>query len=79
MNKLFLQALRVLPEEYIDDKTTTAVFGENTVVAANPRLQPITYNRNTEKWELLTAEGGGPIPKLTVRRFHYAQDGNNKL
>ncbi len=64
MSKLFYEALKKLPDEYIDDATQTVQLGKDMVVAVNAKLEPIAYSLKTGEWELFTAEGDGPIPKF---------------
>ena len=42
--KLYLQAIRSLPEKWVDDKTRITIWMSNVVVAANPKFPPIKYS-----------------------------------
>jgi hypothetical protein len=42
--KLYLEAIRALPEEWVDDETMITVWMSNVVVAANPKFAPMKYS-----------------------------------
>lgn len=42
--KLYLQAIRALPEKWVDDETLITIWMSNVVVAANPKYAPIKYS-----------------------------------
>lgn len=46
--KIYLQAVRDLPEEWIDEKTDLTIWGE-IIVAANPKYIPMRYYEDG-KW-----------------------------
>ena len=48
MRNIYLEAIRKLPESYIEEKTDLTWFG-NMVLVSNPSLLPMAYN-GTE-WE----------------------------
>ena len=41
--KLYFEAIRALPEKWIDDKTVITTWQKNVVVAANPKYAPMKY------------------------------------
>jgi hypothetical protein len=47
--KLYLQAIRALPEKWIDDKTNITVMEEGVAVGVNPKYAPIKYFNG--RWE----------------------------
>ena len=49
--KLYFEAIRALPEKWIDDKTVITTWQKNVVVAANPEYAPMKYADG--KWEAL--------------------------
>lgn len=48
--RLFVEAVKVMPEEYVDDQTQTMGIGGNYLVAVNPNHPPIIYNPNDGVW-----------------------------
>jgi hypothetical protein len=58
--KLYLQAVRALPEEWINDDTRIAMFTEGRVFAANPAYPPMEYIME-EWWPIEFKEKGETI------------------
>ncbi len=54
MTKLELEAIRVLPEEYVVDGTRIAQWEKDTVVAANQNLHPLIYEKG--KWRKIESD-----------------------
>jgi hypothetical protein len=54
MTALYYEALRCLPECFVDDATLTADFGD-CIVAVNPALHPIIYERGVG-WKQVIAQ-----------------------
>ena len=42
--KIYLEAIRALPEKWVDDKTRIIIWMSNVVVAANPKYAPMKYS-----------------------------------
>ena len=51
--KLYIQAIKKLPEEFVDEGTRITTFDDNIVYAANPKFVPIVFNRSENEWKEL--------------------------
>ena len=49
MTKLYYQAMRSLPEDFVDSETK-AIGDDDCVFAMNPKFQPIIYTKESCKW-----------------------------
>jgi hypothetical protein len=61
MNRLYYEALKYLPDEYIDDETLICIYCGVIIVASNPRLKPIFYKSREWKEIDLTLVGQGSV------------------
>ena len=52
--KLYFEAIRALPEEWVDDKTRITIWMSNVVVAANPNFAPMKYSGG--EWNKIEVE-----------------------
>lgn len=52
--KLYLEAIRKLPEHLISDETRLMTIGENRVVVCHFEHAPMIYDRGVEVWEPIT-------------------------
>ena len=64
--KLYYQALKALPNEFVDDNTRATLWEKDMVVAANPSLAPIKYEKSKGKWEQIKLSEVPPIPQAEV-------------
>lgn len=58
-SKLYYEALRCLPERFIDDETRSTQCDEDAIIAANPKYPPMVYKRQTRKWIEISYEKVG--------------------
>lgn len=49
--KLYYEALKLLPEEFIHDDTKACIMTKDLVVAVNPNFAPMAYRSEAGKWE----------------------------
>lgn len=52
-NKLYFEAIRALPPEWITDKTDVICVMGAIVVAAHPDRVPMQFRRDTARWEAI--------------------------
>lgn len=59
--KVYLEAIRALPDEYVADGTQIMVVGDHggLVIVVNPSLAPIMYRASTRSWEKLKFDDKG--------------------
>ena len=48
--KLYLQAIKKLPDNFIDEETRITTF-EGNVYAANPKFCPMVFYESKNEWE----------------------------
>ena len=48
--KIWLRALKDMPEYFIDEDTRTTIFAEK-IIAANPKYTPIFYTEENSCWK----------------------------
>lgn len=59
MSKFYFEAIRKLPENFVDDETRIIVpdsVRRNWLIATNPKHPPIKYFVETKKWSDLKAD-----------------------
>lgn len=53
---MFLEAVRSIPDKFIDDETDWCVYGDSMIIA-NKKFPPMVFNTFTKEWRnLSTAE-----------------------
>ena len=45
--KLYYEALKTLPDKFVDDETRATAWHDDMIVAANPKFAPIIYTHET--------------------------------
>ena len=51
MNKVYFEAIRALPEDWIDDSVRVLGMAKEVIVAAHPEHPPMIYKEG--KWETI--------------------------
>ncbi len=72
MSKIYFEAMKTLPDEFVDDETRACDGFDGCVVAANPKFAPIMYRDGVWKKIDIT-----PSPNISFRNMN-ASDVPNK-
>lgn len=78
--KVYLEAIRALPDEYVAEDTrvmSTWARKEEGAIAVNPRMAPIIYRASTRSWEKMKFDQDAATKKNLLKNQRVLKKGKN--